>query len=92
MFDLEAYAVVEALGRWERYLLTVPVVVLSDHEGLLALFSDAPQTRGRRARWLEKLMPFDVEVRHVAGDSLEAALPDYLSRYPGATKEAAWCA
>lgn len=88
VFDLEAFAVVEALKRWRHLLLGTKVVVVSDHKGLTCLFKDQPRLTGKSARWTAVLLEFDVELRHVAGTSSTVALADYLSRDPAATQSA----
>lgn len=77
VFDLEAFAVVTALARWRHLLIGVKTTILSDHRGLSCLFRDSPKLTGKAARWVAELLEFDLELRHVSGDSLQVALPDY---------------
>lgn len=88
VFDLEAYAVVSALERWETNLKGSPVTIVSDHKGLSALFKEAPRLTGRSARWVASLLDFDLTLRHATGESFEMAFADYLSRNPTDIKAA----
>lgn len=89
VFDLEALALVDSLKRWRYLLQTSHVVVLSDHKGLSCLFKDDPRTSGKAARWVETILSFSAELRHVPGRSPEIALADLLSRSGHQSREKA---
>src|SRR5699024_7039965 len=84
VFDIEAFALISGLRRWKHLLADVEVVAVSDHKGLSTLFSDRPNLNGRSARWVEELLPFNVQLRHARGEEFIMAFPDYLSRETGA--------
>ena len=88
--ELEALAVVVAVGHFEAYLITHPFTVVTDHKALTFLNS-AHHRNGRLARWAMKLQPFSFDIRyrpgsqHVNADALSRMfLDDPPSRMPDA--------
>ena len=75
----ELLAVVPFTRRFRHYLLGQIFTIVTDHSALQWLhnFKDPD---GITARWLQKLAPFDYEVRHRPGKSIGHA--DGLSRIP----------
>ena len=73
--ELEALAVVVAVGHFEAYLITHPFTIVTDHKALTFLNS-AQHRNGRLARWAMKLQPFTFSIRyrpgslHINADSL----------------------
>lgn len=66
--DRELLAVMYALQQWRVYLQGRKFQLFSDHESLQFLESmDLSVSKGRLARWAEKLADFDYDIRHVAG-------------------------
>ena len=75
----ELLALVTFTRHFRHYLLGQKFTIVSDHSALQWLHSfEDPD--GIIARWLEKLAPFDYEVRHRPGKSIGHA--DGLSRIP----------
>lgn len=80
VFDLEAYALTSALQHWRRLLMGMKVVCVTDHKGLSALINPAYPIVPKVRRWIADLTGFDIEIRHIPGDSAEMLLSDWLSR------------
>ena len=64
--ELEALAVVVAVGHFEAYLITHPFTIVTDHRALTFLNS-AQHRNGRLARWAIKLQPFTFSIRYRPG-------------------------
>ena len=64
--ELEALAVVVAVGHFEAYLITHPFTIVTDHKALTFLNS-AQHRNGRLARWAIKLQPFTFSIRYRPG-------------------------
>ena len=81
--ELELLAIVWAIEHCKNYVYRVQFKVVSDHKALMSILKP---NRGnetfssRLTRWVERLLPFDFAVVHVAGKTLGMA--DYLSRHP----------
>ena len=64
--DKEAYAVVSALDKWESWVGTNPLTVLTNHQALRHLVSEVLTCgfglSGRQARWHQKLSRFSATV------------------------------
>ena len=75
--ELEALAVVVAVGHFEAYLITHPFTIVTDHRALTFLNS-AQHRNGRLARWAIKLQPFTFSIRYRPGSQHINA--DVLSR------------
>ena len=75
--ELEALAVVVAVGHFEAYLITHPFTVVTDHKALTFL-NTAQHRNGRLARWAMKLQPFTFNIRYRPGPQNVNA--DVLSR------------
>ena len=76
---LELLALVTFTRHFRHYLLGQKLTMVTDHSALQWLHS-FKNPDGITARWLEKLAPFDYEVRHRPGKSIGHA--DGLSRIP----------
>ena len=72
-------AIVKALEEWRVYLLGRPVVVYTDHCSFKYLHSQ-PHLTPRQAKWMDRIAPFQVEIRYKPGRNNQAA--DALSRRP----------
>ena len=80
--EKEALAVLRALTRFRPYLLMAnkfTIVVRSDHRGLTSLYKHADES-SRLYRWAQQLNEFDYVVEWMSGKSIDAAVPDGLSR------------
>ena len=64
--ELEALAVVVAVGHFEAYLITHPFTIVTDHKALTFL-NTAQHRNGRLARWAIKLQPFTFTIRYRPG-------------------------
>jgi len=76
--ELECYAVVWAIEKFRHYLEGKRFKVITDHYALKWLHTNA--LKGRRARWMIKLQPYDYEVIYKEGRKHKNA--DALSRIP----------
>jgi hypothetical protein len=75
--ELECYAIVWAIEeKFHHYLINKKFKVVTDHYALKWLQTNA--LKGRRARWILKLQPYDFEIIHKEGRKHKNA--DALSR------------
>jgi len=74
-YEKEAFAIRWAVGKFEDYVKTGDILVVTDHKSLEWMES---ATSGKVRRWALYLQQFDLEVRHING--LENCLADWLSR------------
>ena len=69
--DEEAYAVVAALDKWESWIGTNTLTVLTDHQALRQWMTEVLTCEsglsGRRARWHQKLSRFSLTVVWISG-------------------------
>ena len=78
--ERELLAVVKACKKFRVYLER-PFDLITDHSALRWLKSlDAEDCRGRRARWIDFLQQFDMNLIHKKGKSIVMSMADYLSR------------
>jgi len=81
--ELETYAIILALQKWESYIGLQPVLVLTDHQSLEAWTREVLDTPsgpvGRRARWHQMLSKYDLTVGYIPGK--ENTIADILSRW-----------
>jgi len=79
IYDKELLAIVEALDKWQQYLLDAveKFEVWTDHENL-KYFREPHKLNGRQARWYLKLQDYDFTLRHIPGKTNTKA--DILSR------------
>ncbi|KPM33905.1 hypothetical protein AK830_g12666, partial [Neonectria ditissima] len=78
----ELLAVIESLEHWSHYLLGLSekFLLLTDHQALKGVIAaPARDLRGRLARWVYRLAPFDFDIEHRPGKLNPA---DGLSRRP----------
>ena len=81
--EIETYAIVLALQKWESWIGLQPVLVLTDHQAIEAWAKevlDAPSGPvGRRSRWHQIFSKFDLSVGYIPGKDNQIA--DILSRW-----------
>ncbi len=83
--ELELLGVVWSIEHFKNYLLGRAFTVRTDHRALLSALSSNRGNKtsfSRLARWVDRLLPFQFEIEHLAGKDMGWA--DYLSRHPGA--------
>ena len=81
--ELEPYAIILALKKWESWIGLQPVLILTDHKSLESWTKEVLDTPsvpvGRRARWHQFLSRFDLTVGYIPGK--DNTIPDVLSRW-----------
>ena len=81
--ELETYAIILALQKWESWIGLQSVLVLTDHQSLEAWAKEVLDTPsgpvGRRARWHQIFSKYDLTVGYVPGR--ENTIADILSRW-----------
>ena len=79
--ELELLAIVCAVEHFRNYVYGLQFEIISDHKALMSVLkSNRGDKTFSHQRWIDILLPFDFEVVHVAGRTLEMAY--YLSRHP----------
>jgi hypothetical protein len=77
--EKEAYAVLEALKRFETFIFGHEIHVFSDHNPLSYLTTSAPNS-AKLLRWSLALQSFNVKFHYKAGKSNAMIVPDCLTR------------
>ena len=81
--ELELLAIVWAIEHFKNYIYGVQFKVIPDHKAIMSVLKPNRGNKtfsSRLTRWVERLLPFEFEVVHVAGRTL--GMTDYLSRHP----------
>ena len=85
--ELELLAVVWAIERFKTYVYGVKFQVISDHKALASVLKPNRSNKtfsSRLTRWVDRLLPFEIEIIHAPGRVLGFA--DYLSSHPSEIK------
>ena len=65
--------VVWSIEHFKHYLYGKRFVVVTDHRALLSILKDNRGNKtyeSRLTRWLDRLLPFDFELEHLAGKDM----------------------
>src|SRR6266516_2250114 len=76
--ELECYAVIWGVEKFHHYLYGRKFKVVTDHQALTWLMKSENSLKGRRARWVLRLQPYDFEIIYKEGRKHKNA--DALSR------------
>lgn len=76
-YDIEFYAIVQAIKHWRHYLFHKEFVLYTDHDALKHLSSQG-KVSSLHASWIAYLQQFSFVIKHTAGTSNRVA--DALSR------------
>ena len=81
--ELETYAIILALQKWESWIVLQPVLVLTDYQSFESWAKEILDTPsgpvGRRARWHQIFSKYDLTVGYIPGKANTIA--DILSRW-----------
>ena len=81
--EMETYAIILALQKWESWIGLQPVLILTDHQSLESWAKEVLDTPsgpvGRRARWHQIFSKYDLTVGYIPGK--ENTIADILSRW-----------
>ena len=81
--ELELLSVVWVIDYFKYYLFGKEFTVLTDHRALLSILKSHCSNKSynsRLTRWIDRLLPFDFNIEHIPGTTME--LVDYISRQP----------
>ena len=81
--ELELLSVVWSLEHFKYYLYGSRFTLQTDHQALLSALKDNRGNKtyqSRLTRWVDRLLPFNFSVEHIAGKNMGVA--DYFSRHP----------
>ena len=81
--QLELLGVVWSLEYFKFYLIGQHFEILTDHQALISALQDRKHNKtyqSRLTRWLDRLLPFDFDIKHIPGSKM--GLVDILSRNP----------
>ncbi|KAL4319491.1 hypothetical protein GQ457_18G008410 [Hibiscus cannabinus] len=76
-YNREMYAIIQAVGKWQQYLLGRRFSIITDQRSLRELTQRTIQTP-KQQRWLSKLIGFDFDIKYRPGRQNDVA--DALSR------------
>ena len=81
--ELELLAAVWAIEHFKYYLYGRRFTLITDHHALVSALRSIRGNKtyqSRLTRWIDRLIPFDFDIRHLAGSKM--GLIDYISRHP----------
>ena len=76
--EKEAYAVIYALEKWERFIMGHHNTIYTDAKNLESLFNKSRCHKNRLWRWALRVSPFSFTAKYIPGK--DNPLADYLSR------------
>eukprot|EP00253_Pinus_taeda_P029193 PITA_29193 len=71
-YDKEFYAVVQALKKWQHYLMSKEFILYSDNHALQFIMQQPKLSQGH-ATWVEYLQSFHFVLKHITGQSNKVA-------------------
>ena len=80
--ELELLAIVWVVEHFKNYVYGVKSKIISDHKALMTVSKSNRENKtfsSRLTRWVDRLLPLEFEVVHVAGRT--PGMADYLSRH-----------
>ena len=81
--EIETYAIILALQKWETWIGLQPVLVLTDHKAMESwakeVLDNPSGPVGRRARWHQIFSTYDLSVGYIPGK--DNTIADILSRW-----------
>ena len=81
--ELELLAAVWAREHFKYYLYGRRFTLITDHQALVSALQCSKNNKiyqSRLTRWIDRLLPFDFDIKHLAGSKM--GLIDYFSRHP----------
>ena len=81
--ELELLAAVWAIENFKYYLYGRRFTLITDHQALVSALQCNKNNKiyqSRLTRWIDRLLPFDFDIKHLAGSKM--GLIDYISRHP----------
>ena len=82
-YDMEFYAIVQAIKHWRHYLVHLEFILFTNHDALRRLDSQA-KVSARHTAWISYLQQFTFSIRHQSSKTHKVA--DALSRRHGLLK------
>ena len=81
--ELELLAAVWAIEHFKYYLYGRRFTLITDHQALISALQCNKNNKiyqSRLTRWIDRLLPFDFDIKHLAGSKM--GLIDYIFRHP----------
>ena len=83
VIELELLGIMWAIEHFIYYLHGKLFTVIADHQALISALNPSKQSKtsqGRLTRWIDQLIPFPFDTKHLAGSKM--GFIDYISRNP----------
>ena len=80
--ELEVLVIVWAIENFKYYLYGRRFTLITDHQALVSALQCKKNNKiyqSRLTRWIDRLLPFDFDIKHLAGSKM--GLIDYISRH-----------
>ena len=81
--ELELLGVVWAIEHFKYYLYGKNFIVITDHQALISALNASKRfntSQSRLTRWIERLIPFNFDIKHLAGSKMRFI--DYIYQNP----------